>query len=355
MNYLDLIIKIKNEGIISHPRNCEVKELIDEHITISNNNTLICLPNVRDVTDPNSKEGQYLRAEFVWYMSGSLLPNYISRFGSMWNKLTNQFNVETNSNMHGTINSNYGNRVFFSSPLDYITSSGGFTNSFDLICNELTNDSDSRKAIIQYTTPYMYLNDVRDFTCTQTQQFLIRQNKLYNIVNIRSSDAIKGLSFDMPWWDFIGQCIAKKFNVDYDNLYINIGSSHYYSTDEKTINNLTDLKYKNDFKMKKLILKNKMDIEKVNKLLNDINVYFTSFDKKYNANSNITDMDFVIMLKDNFNKNIKFVDFDNYTAAKILSSLVVNLVEQTSITYYSDKEKLIKFNNEIFDIIFDIE
>lgn len=272
--YKKLLKKIDIEGIVSAPRDLTIKELIGERLDISDNNVLVNCPVIRDVLDPFSKAGIYLRAEFIWYMAGLLDPAYISYFGKMWDRLRNpgchEFSYtlgEMITKTEGLVNSNYGYQVFYKPVLeekfyDKINNIPIYysyeNSSFKWIISELNKDRDSRKAIIQYTLPNIYYKGVKDFTCTQNQHFLIRENKLYNIVTIRSSDAIKGLTFDLPWWDFVGQAVARITGAVYSDMCVNIGSSHYYSTNKELVEKLINSE---DFKMKKLILRSNFDIK----------------------------------------------------------------------------------------------
>jgi thymidylate synthase len=101
----------------------------------------------------------------------------------------------------------------------------------------LKKDINSRQAVMLYNKP-QYVTDTNDFICTQTQQFICRGNTLHNIVNIRSSDAIRGLSFDIPWWRFIGNVIANSLGKVPGYMVVNIGSSHIYEPHFMLVNNM---------------------------------------------------------------------------------------------------------------------
>jgi thymidylate synthase len=171
----------------------------------------------------NSKPAKYVLEELIWFMNGSLKSSDIEHASKFWNLIADK---------DGKINSNYGHIVIWRQLPHYTTEktglNAGITTGINWVLDELRMDSNSRKAIIMYNTPEYYYNQNKDFVCTISQQFFIRQEKLYTIVNIRSSDAIRGLSFDIPWWSFISKVIANSLKVEYGQMIINIGSGHIY-------------------------------------------------------------------------------------------------------------------------------
>jgi thymidylate synthase len=349
--YIKLLQELNTNGLEVSPRSKNVKELIDVKFYVDNNETLINLPEIRDVVDQNTKEGQYLRAEFVWYMSGNIKPDFISLYGSMWKNLTNKFNE--NDSLNGMINSNYGTHVFYLSPTLGHDNNEKITNQFDWVLNELIHDRDSRKAIIQYVWPPIYMTGVRDFTCTQNQHFFIRNDRLINLINIRSSDAIKGLTFDIPWWDFVGQALAQQLNITYENMVVNIGSSHYYDSDNTLVENIINNSDK--FNRKKLLI-NSFDCisENTTNLYDYIINYYKNVYNNAHINDNYTNEQVNNIVNNNIGKNK--LDIDNINSIdiiKYLSNLHVNLA--CDMIKYIDKNELTIINNKIFDLTFRIE
>lgn len=335
-NYFDLIYDLKNKGQVSAPRGMKVHELIDVHLEIKSNNTLISIPSIRDVVDTETNEGKYLRAEFVWYMSGTRTTSFISQYGSMWDRIKNKFpeNDEENS----LVNSNYGYQVFYKPPVKEIpkrTKEVVYTSMFNWVLGELNRDRDSRKAIIQYTIPSIYREGVSDFTCTQNQQFLIRDDVLYNIVHIRSSDAVLGLTFDIPWWDFVGQLVAKETKSNYSKMNINIGSSHFYERNENVIDKLLNIS-NSDAMIKSLIFKNNID---------DLIDVGKELHGEFKSNS------YKVTVMENYFWSI--FKHKHFSYSNILSSLC-NIYVTRLIDENVDKETLDYFNYKIFDAVFNI-
>ena len=280
--YIDLISDIKTNGFKSSPRGQEVTELLFKDLRVTNSETIVD-SKFRNTADSTTPEGRYLRAEFMWYMSGYLQPDYIARFGRMWDSLRNPkserryppHEVKIHENK---VNSNYGYHVFYKPvteiPIYKYNLLRSYPDSpFSYVVRTLNRDPHSRQAIIQYTLPNIYKDGVRDFTCTQTQHFLVRGGRLYNLVHIRSSDAVKGLTFDIPWWDIVGQLLARVLGVQYSDMLVHIGSAHYYERDYDLIDNLLD----GGVSWKQLLLKDHTElVENVQAVSDGIATFFTS-------------------------------------------------------------------------------
>jgi len=342
-SYIQNLSNIKFCGLVTNPRGIEVRELIGTNIWINDNKVLMKCPGIRDVTNPETKEGQYLRAEFVWYMSGSLKTDFISMFGKMWSRLGNKFSEQNIYNEK--INSNYGYHVFYKPAAENLT----LLEEFDLDMenvkipqfywakNELEKDRNSRKAILQYTWPLIYLPGVNDFTCTQTQHFMIRETydgleELYNLVNIRSSDAIKGLTFDLPWWSFVGQYMAKLFGIENTPMKVSINSSHYYSTDEALVDQLIQLNKSNSFRMTSLILREFSDMTlRIRSAVRFVKSYFNDKD-----------------LYGIFDKVKLLSESDPISAVMLLCNTIVNEERFKRVS----RDVICEINNQIFDSVF---
>lgn len=155
---------------------------------------------------------KYLYGEFSWYMSGSRNVADISKYSKFWENIQNK---------DGTVNSNYGYLVFY-------------TNQFAWSFYQLETDMNTRQAVILYNDKEYYYSGNKDFICTQLQQFFIRDNKLVSQVYIRSSDAIFGLTYDIPWWRFVQQQMLLKLkqtaypDLELGFMKVCFGSLHIY-------------------------------------------------------------------------------------------------------------------------------
>ena len=93
-----------------------------------------------------------------------------------------------------TANSAYGARIFKKNKII----ANETLNQWEYVKNELMNDPDSRRAVVHIRVPQDSATAKLDVPCTLTLQFFIRDKKLHMIVNMRSSDIIFGLTYDVP-------------------------------------------------------------------------------------------------------------------------------------------------------------
>lgn len=126
---------------------------------------------------------EYCKKELAWYDSMDRSIDMV-RDVKVWRDVAAK---------DGTVNSNYGWCVF--SEDNY--------KQFDHVLHELIANEFSRRAIMIYTRPSMWIdyneNGRNDFMCTNYHHFFIRENVLYSIYNIRSNDLIWGFLNDY-WW-----------------------------------------------------------------------------------------------------------------------------------------------------------
>ena len=102
-SYINNLINVYNDGNICKPRNKEIRELLGVTINGKADESNVVLFPSRNILDITKPEGSYLAVELMWYMSGDKSANFIKNFGTIWNNITND---------DGTLNSNYGEKVF---------------------------------------------------------------------------------------------------------------------------------------------------------------------------------------------------------------------------------------------------
>jgi len=73
------------------------------------------------------------------------------------------------------------------------------------------------------------LNGRSDFMCTNTVQYVVRNNKLHCIVQMRSNDAWAGYRNDRSWQLYVLNMLASDLNIEAGNIYWNCGSLHFYA------------------------------------------------------------------------------------------------------------------------------
>jgi len=208
--YLGLLEKVyTSPEYISKPRGMKVKESLGCTFKIKN-------PRDRIPYVPHRNFSmEYMIAELLWYISADNSTEWISNYSSFWRKISDD---------GSTANSAYGARIF--KPHDRIA--GGELTQWDFIKKELEEDSDSRRAVIHIRSPWDSLKAKLDVPCTLTLQFFIRENKLHMITNMRSSDLILGIAYDIPAFTFFQEMLALELGVELGEYIHTSNSLHIY-------------------------------------------------------------------------------------------------------------------------------
>lgn len=177
----------------------------------------------------------YVAREEAWYNSQSLSVNdFPGGAPAIWKAV---------ADIGGFINSNYGWAIYSASngliqEDDYqIEPTRKYHNSDDCqytrALNELKINPESRRAVMIYTRPSMWLEYNKygrsDFMCTNTVQYLIRNGALDAVIQMRSNDAVFGFKNDRAWQQHVLEKLAKDLNVTPGKLTWQVGSIHVYA------------------------------------------------------------------------------------------------------------------------------
>jgi len=172
----------------------------------------------------------YLAGELLWYFSGRRDLEFIEKYSTFWQRLTNP---------DGQLNSAYGYQLW-NNPNEH-----GIT-EWEWAKNSLLNDIDSRQALIRFNKPEVSFDGVKDFVCTLNGIFQIRGDQLNLTINMRSSDYIRGLTYDVPFFGLLISAMRHELKDVYPNLkngYLAmlLNSSHLYEEHFDMVENmLTD-------------------------------------------------------------------------------------------------------------------
>jgi thymidylate synthase len=203
-------------------------------MTALTGNTTIELIGASFIADEESIFGKvnwdYVHREEEWYNSMSRNVNDIPGGPpAIWSAVADS---------KGFINSNYGWCIYsFENGLSNLGLSDHQPYSptdcqYERTLNELKKNPESRRAIMIYTRPSMWMEynvDGRsDFMCTNAVQYLIRDGALHAVVQMRSNDAVFGYKNDRAWQKHVLDKLAIELNVPTGNLYWNVGSLHVY-------------------------------------------------------------------------------------------------------------------------------
>lgn len=154
---------------------------------------------------------QYCKKEWLWYLTGDRYDASIMEHASMWKKIQLP---------DGGFNSNYG---------QYIFDQG----QFDWVVRSLVKDPHSRQACMQLLNSSHMHEGNPDVVCTMGIQFLIRNKQLSMYVQMRSNDAIFGMTNDVFCFSQLQQMVywalkAKGLDIELGQYVHRVGSLHVY-------------------------------------------------------------------------------------------------------------------------------
>lgn len=208
---------------VCSPRDQKIKENINVSIEIKNPKFCLFTNEFR------SSPMKYIAHELLLYFSGTRSGELFCEASPFWKRVLNNDN---------TINSAYGNLVFE-------THYKMLHSQFEWAYYSLLADKDTRQAIMHYNMPKHQVFGTKDFVCTLSNQFFIRDNKLSLIYTMRSNDVHFGLPIDVVWGYVLMETMRKKLQYKYQNLelgsyYHNTGSLHMYSRNFEVYENIVN-------------------------------------------------------------------------------------------------------------------
>lgn len=128
---------------------------------------------------------KYINQEIEWYLTQDCnISAMKGKIPKIWKDI---------ASIDGFVNSNYG----------YLFFSGSNHHQYYHVIEALKNDKYTRQAMAIYNRPSMHYDsrrsNMKDFVCTNAVSYMIRDDVLYGIVNMRSNDAVFGYKNDLPW------------------------------------------------------------------------------------------------------------------------------------------------------------
>lgn len=209
--YVNAFKKIILHGEHSSPRGMNVYEVSPAILILKNpRNRLLSFNKMRNIK-------RYCYGEALWYLSGSNRLDFIEQYSKFWKQISDD---------GITCNSAYGKYIFRDT---YVTSDYDITNQWDFVKNTLREDTYSRQAIV-HIKPIQTLK-TKDVVCTLTLQFMIRNDKLDLIVEMRSNDFVKGLTYDVFQFTLLQELMAAELGISLGR-YIHIANNlHIYEKD----------------------------------------------------------------------------------------------------------------------------
>ena len=220
--YLGLLKKVMEDPQYeSAPRDQNIKEILGASFTIN---------NIRDRIPYVTKRKfsmSYMVAELAWYLSGNNSTDWISKYSGFWKNISDD---------GVTANSAYGARLF----KRHEKIAQGRFSQVDYVVSELRRDSDSRRAVMHLRVPDDSIDAKLDVPCTLALQFFIRDNKLHQVANMRSSDLVFGIAYDIPAFTVFQEMIANELGIETGTYTHTSNSLHIYETHFEMVENILD-------------------------------------------------------------------------------------------------------------------
>lgn len=156
----------------------------------------------------------YVDRELAWYKSKSLSVYDIpAPVPEIWKQVADE---------NGYINSNYGWAIWHEDNF----------NQYYNVYKELTDNPNSRRAVMIYTRPTMWydynFNGMSDFMCTNAVQYMIRGDTLVAVVQMRSNDVVFGYRNDFAWQDHVVKLLGSALGIEKTKIIWHVGSLHVY-------------------------------------------------------------------------------------------------------------------------------
>ena len=158
---------------------------------------------------------EYIDREINWYESMSTNIHDINKEGEppkAWTYAASE---------HGEINSNYG----------LLTMSNQYHDQLGHVADELCVNPDSRRACMIYNRPSIWneydRGGMSDFICTNAVSYMIRDDKLISVVQMRSNDVVYGYKNDYAWQLWMQDEVCALVNMDRFENRIMPGDIHW--------------------------------------------------------------------------------------------------------------------------------
>lgn len=205
MNYVNQVWKQKVKevfdlGQVAKPRDLYVTEVLNGTYTVP-------MPAYLSLKDRKVNKA-FMFAEAAWIISGSNRLSDITPYMARYSQFS-----DDGLFLKGA----YGPKVV--DQLPYVVDS-------------LLKDRDTRQAVL--TTWRERPGPSKDVPCTLSMQFLIRNNKLNLIVNMRSHDIVLGFTYDVFTFSMVAEAVRLLLGqkngpyCELGHLYVNAGSLHLY-------------------------------------------------------------------------------------------------------------------------------
>jgi thymidylate synthase len=197
-------------GSVIAPRGLQTRECIAAHFVLRNPRRRCVLASARRWSLPLAI------GEFCWHLSGSDSLSHLEYYAPRWRQFS-----DDKVAIRGSC---YGKRVF-SAP-------SGKLNQWQQLVSLLQIDPDTRRAVLILGEPMSARHtETVDVACASTLQFLVRNDEVHAVLNIRSNDIILGLPYDVFLFTMLQELLACQLGLRVGKYYHFAGSLHLYERD----------------------------------------------------------------------------------------------------------------------------
>jgi thymidylate synthase len=204
---LDLMKQVLENGNEVSTRGTISRELSPCFFTITN-------PLGR-ITTLSKRNWNYPAAlgELAWHLSGSNSVGFISTYLKQWKNYSED-------GVH-ILGSCYGYKIFHSSSRS--------PSQWSCLIDLFKKDIYTRRGVLDlYSSEEGLSSSIPDVACTCTLQFIVRSGRVDLFVNMRSNDLIWGLPYDIFFFTFLQELLAKELNLKLGKYFHFAGSLHIY-------------------------------------------------------------------------------------------------------------------------------
>jgi thymidylate synthase len=234
-----------NPDFYCAPRGLKIREVMDYSFTILQPDAEAIITH--DI-ERNLVIADYTQKEMALYNSCSNKVEDFAKASKFWKQLANP---------DGTINSAYGYLIWKNKSCGAPWYEGAqytseqvqanpkimdelFRTPWSWCVESLKRDKDTRQAVMKFSLPDHHYFGVKDFTCTLHGNWLIRDDRLYLSIVMRSGDLLKGAAYDWPFFMSLMDKMVEELKPTYPELtkgtYTHqTHSFHIYEKDEATI------------------------------------------------------------------------------------------------------------------------
>jgi thymidylate synthase len=226
---------LEHPEYISSPRGMKIHESLDVQYRVM-------YPSPESIVTRDAERNKiiadYTARELEWYKSGDLSVESAEKISKFWKKLANPDGT--------TINSNYGNLIFFDESEGNTEYEGEIRRSpYVWALESLKKDKDSRQAVVRINKSKHAWDGNKDFVCTMYMIFHIRDDMLHISLSQRSCDMRTGFVFDTPFFAWVQQEMLKDLREVYPDLKLGffthtINSCHIYEKDIDSIRKMIE-------------------------------------------------------------------------------------------------------------------